>query len=383
VSAENIMKILYIANSRIPTQKAHGIQIMKMCEALSNKKNNLELIAPTNQLGDFKNVDPFTYYQVEKKFKIKKIISLDPTWLMNFPQGIYTKFQSIFFIISLFFYLIFKKNKKEYIFYTRDEYLLHILQLFSKQVIWESHSLPSKKKHYLKYWQKCSKIITISQSLKNELIKLGINKDKIINAPDGVDLEKFNKIKFSKQELRKKLNLSLDKNIIIYTGHLFDWKGVQTLAQSSQFLSDNEQIVFVGGTQYDIKNFKAQIKDFKNILILGHQSYSKIPLYLKAADVLVLPNSAAHKKSKLWTSPLKMFEYMASNTPIVASNLPSIKEILNKQNALLIKPDDENALAKGIQQILQDKDLANKLSKQAHKDVQDYTWEKRAEGILA
>ena len=62
--------------------------------------------------------------------------------------------------------------------------------------------------------------------------------------------------------------------------------------------------------------------------------------YTEIADVLVLPNSAKDKMN-LYTSPIKMFEYMASKRPIVASSLPSIKEILSDQdNAILFNPND-------------------------------------------
>jgi glycosyltransferase involved in cell wall biosynthesis len=77
-----------------------------------------------------------------------------------------------------------------------------------------------------------------------------------------------------------------------------------------------------------------------------------------------------------------MFEYMASQRPIVASDLPSIREILNENNAVLIQPDNPKALAKGIESILKNPDFSAKISAQAYKDVQDYSWQKRTEKIL-
>src|SRR4030042_3301701 len=114
------MKLLYIENIRIPTQKAHGIQIIKTCEALALQGCQVELILPTRENSIFKGINPFQYYGVKKIFKIKKIISIDPFWLMKLPQGIYIKFQTFYFQLSLFFYLLFKKDKAHYIFYTRQ-----------------------------------------------------------------------------------------------------------------------------------------------------------------------------------------------------------------------------------------------------------------------
>jgi len=381
------MKILYISNSRIPTEKAYGIQIMKMCEAFSVQNNDVELILPTRKSKIFKNIDAFEFYSVKQNFKIIKLKCFDPNFLITSIQGIYIKFQILFFIYNLKKYL--KKNKnKNLILYTRDEYILPILQKFSKKVVWEAHTLPKNKRHYLKYWGKCFRIITISQGLKNELVKLGLNENKILVASDGVDLEKFKNINhpqpFLEKEGRQRLNLPADKKIILYAGHLYNWKGVQILADASKFLDKNILIVFVGGTDFDIKNFKNKNQDLikeNKILILGYKKPESIPKYLKSADILVLPNSAKNIKSS-WTSPLKLFEYMASNVPIIASDLVSIKEVLNKNNAIFFKPDDSKDLAEKIKNLLQNQDLSVKISTQALKDVQNYTWQKRVKKII-
>ena len=73
---------------------------------------------------------------------------------------------------------------------------------------------------------------------------------------------------------------------------------------------------------------------------------------------------------------------MASGKPIVASDLPSIREVLNEKNSILVKPDDPHALADGITMLLHDGVLARSLAMQAHRDVQLYTWEARAQNIM-
>ena len=105
-----------------------------------------------------------------------------------------------------------------------------------------------------------------------------------------------------------------------------------------------------------------------------------VPKYLAASDVLVLPNS--EKGLSEFTSPLKLFEYMAAKRPIVASDLPSLREILSESNAVMVRPDDPAALAEGIQKVLEDEELAKKLAGNAYIDVQQYSWDKRAMRIL-
>ena len=420
VNIIEFMKLFYFANSRIPTEKAHGIQIMNMCEAFAlqmrgmtrnttrtnAEENYVELVLPIRKNPYLKNIDPFEYYGVEKIFSLKKIFCPDPNFLMHLPDGIYIKVQSFLFIISLYFYcrgIMQMKTRLSAgeagndadIFYTRDEYLLPILQKFSNRVIWEAHTLPKNTKHYLKYWQRCHKIIAITQGIKNEFIKLGLDGDKILVAPDGVKFSSsFSVIpaKAGIPALREKLNLPLDKKIVMYTGHLYFWKGVDTLLELAKTYSQklnhqspttNHQLLFVflGGTEFDIKNFKQKANGLNNVLILGHKPPKEIPKYLQAADVLVLPNSKNDEKAN-WTSPLKMFEYMASGVPIVASDLPVIREILNENNAVFVEPDNTKSLMQGIKKVLTNKELADKLKTQAYQDVQNYTWQKRAEKIL-
>jgi len=374
---KKFMKLIYITNNRLPTEKAHGIQIAKMCESFAKQGVDLELVYPKrrNKIEE----DFFGYYNIKKDFKLTKLWCLDLTGII--PK-IGFRLQSITFAKSAYLYLLFKKYKG--LIYSRDQFSSMFLSLNNK-IVFELHSLPKNIKFHHRYFLKrMYKIIAISQGLKNDLIKLGIPKDKILTAPDGVDLKNFKKIKESKKELRKELDLPFDKKIVLYTGHLYKWKGVYILAQAANDLPGDYLIVFVGGTEHNLGKFKKFIKDnnLKNILLLGHKKNEVIPQYLKSADVLILPNSGKERISSHYTSPMKLFEYMASGVPIVASDLPSIREILNKNNSVLVGADNPGELSNGIKNILQNKELADRISKQAREEVKNYIWEKRAKKIL-
>jgi len=365
------MKLIYIANARIPTEKANGIQVMEMCAAFNNKAE-LELVLPW-RFNSTKG-DPFEYYEIKKNFKIKKLPCIDLIPL-DFILGNFSFWvQTISFLASVKIYLMFKKYD---ILYTRERFL----GLFFKDFFLEIHSLPNKVKNiHKRIWNKAKKLIVITNFIKKELIDKGVNSNKILVAPDCVDIEKFN-TNISKKEARKKLDISLDRKIVVYTGHLFKWKGADILVEAAGLLKD-VLFIFVGGTKKDVSNFKNKFRNRKNILILGHRSHLEIPLYQKASDVLVLPNKKEEKISEFYTSPLKLFEYMVSQRPIVASDLSSTKEVLNEKNAILVNPNDPNCLAEGIEKVLQNQDLANKISQQAFLDVREYTWDKRAKKIL-
>jgi glycosyltransferase involved in cell wall biosynthesis len=344
-----------------------------MCESFAEQGNEVELIVPKRK--NFIKESVFDYYGIRKNFKIKKIPTIDLIFLGKIGFLI----QSFLFSIFLLLYLFFRKKKN--IIYVRGEIILPISFFFKENIFWETHIKPNNIKIYKKVFNKIKGIIIITKYYEKEIKEeLKISSKKIFYYPDGVDLKKFN-IKISKEKAREKLNLPLDKKIVLYVGHLYDWKGVQVLAEASEYLNENTEVFFVGGTEKDIKDFKEKNKKFKNVLIVGHKSRSEVVYWQKSADVLILPNSAKSKVSMYYTSPMKLFEYMAAKRPIVASDLPSIRDILNKENSVLVEADNPEELAEGINEILRNRVLDDKISEQAFRDVKNYTWEKRARNI--
>ena len=373
--------MIYIANARIPSEKAHPLQVMKMSEAFSFRNIDLHLIIPyRHQTKYMKRVtDIWGYYGIERNcFNIKKVPCID---LLSFSTNYSNDVQfSIFLLQALSFSLFAAVNCffKNGVFYTRDPYSALVLSYFKKNVFLELHTLTR-----IGYaaTSRATGIIALTKHLKNKLVDCGINREKILVAPDGVDLQKFN-LSLGKEEACNLLNLPIEGKIVTYTGHLFSWKGIDILIETAKILPDINFLI-VGGTESDQKKYreKIHVKSIKNVSIIGHYPPSIIPQFLKAADILVLPNSGKEKISCYYTSPLKMFEYMAAARPIVATDLPSLREILNEENAILVKPDDPKALAEGIKVALEDKELAKRISEKAFEDVQQYSWEKRAERI--
>lgn len=250
------MKIIYIANARMPTEKAHGIHIMKMCEAFA-LGNEVKLILP-KRLNKIKD-DPFSYYGVVRNFKIKNLPCLDLIPFDKYLGHLALWIESATFAFFVFWHILFKKAD---VIYTRDKFLL-LLVLFKNNLVFEAHTFPQNFFFYKIFFQKITKIIVITFQLKILFIGKGIAPGKILVAPDGVDLEKFN-IGDSKEACRTKLGLPQDKKIILYTGHLYDWKGAQTLTEASQYLSSEDVgVYFVGGTAEDVRKFEIQNSKFE------------------------------------------------------------------------------------------------------------------------
>lgn len=200
-------------------------------------------------------------------------------------------------------------------------------------------------------------MVAISQGLRDLYIKLGVPREKILVAADGVDLDKF-KTQISKSEAREELGLDKDKKLIIYTGSRQPWKGVETLEKAAELITDAE------------------------VLIVSGKSPKDIPLYLRAADVLVLPNTAKEEISRLYTSPMKLFEYMASSRPIIASDIPSLREIVDDSMVNFFTPDDSADLSRVIASTFDNYDDALTKADKSLKIVQNYSWQRRARAIM-
>lgn len=373
------MKLLYIANARLPTEKAHGLHIVKMCEAFAAQGAEVTLVLPER-----KNViqqDIFSYYGIKKNFEVRFVRTLD---LAN--RGFLGYWTTQFFFSWKLFWLQFKDNKSVVI--TRDELSGWLMRRRGFNVFYDMHGFPET---WIFLWKAVMKgmtgIICTNEWKMNKVHKVfGIPKKFLVLARNGFDLNDFD-INITKEEARKILGLPLGRRIVLYAGHLYDWKGVDILARSAAFLMQ-ESIFFIGGTQNDVDRFKKRHSAFQNVFLFGHQPHVKIPIYLRSADVLVLPNSRISSNPRAVpysiydTSPIKLFEYMASQRPIVASDLPSIREILNEERAVFFKTDDPEDLAKSIKYVFEHPQDAQERAARAWVFVQDFTWERRARRIL-
>jgi len=371
------MKIIYIANTRIPTKKAHGYQICKMCEEFSSLGADIELWLPSRKNSIKENA--YIFYDLKNNFKINIIKSFDFLILEKYFGNFSFYLQKINFLIKL----AFKKIPNDAIIYSRDPEIIWISNIKRKKTVYDAHNWPNSKNWLLKiFLSKVDKIVCNSKGTENKYKKNGFKETKA--APNGVDLEKFN-IQKNKEELREELGLPMDKKLIMYVGALYKWKGIETIINAAS-IEKEKNILFtlIGGDEESVKKYQNFTKknNLTNIKFLGYQKKEKIPLYLKSADILLLPNLPISNEGEFYTSPIKMFEYMASQIPIIASDIPAIREILNKNNAFLIKPGDEDGLKKAIKTILENWELNFKITQNSFNIVKKYTWSRRAQKIL-
>lgn len=369
------MKISYIASIRLPTEKAHGVQIMKTCEAVAAAGASVRLLVPRrrNRITD----DPYVYYGVRPLFDIRRLFCLDALAL-GFWEGVGFWIGNISFALSA---LVSVWREKPDIVYTRDVVSAFLLPFVHPRVFYEIHSLsmsPGATFHFI--WRRVHGLVVISNGLKADLVAWGVPEQRIAVIRDGVDIDRFT-LEASQADCRKALGLPSDESLIVYTGHLYAWKGADTLARAAALLPENIRVYLVGGTAEDIARFRT-MHHAQNLVIVGHRPSAEMPLWGRAADLLVLPNSGKEKISTHYTSPLKLFEYMASGTPMVVSDLPSMRELLGEGDAVFFSPDNDKELAERIQDALKRLTELRVRAQELRNRSSDYSWQNRGRRIL-
>lgn len=372
------MKIAYITNSYISVYADH-VQTIKMCEAIANLGHELTLFTPTDEKEDMqpKVGDIFSFYDIGRVFEIK---------ITPFRR------KSVHAFISS----IYAKLKKVDLCYTRCVYAAYFASRLGVSTVFEAHTpfdsrlgtiiTPSQL-----FNSSCLKLVSISNSLTKLYIeKYKVNPQKIITEHDAVDLERFTSLP-TKEELRRELNLPHDKRIICYAGSLYKGRGIELLLSASKKLPQDLVILIVGGKIGDLERYKSMAleMDCTNVHFTGYVRNYIVPKYLVASDVLVMPyqkNAEADGGQVIadFFSPLKMFEYLASRQPLVASDLSVIREILKHgENAILFDPSDEMAFLNAINIALEDRELAQKIARNAQEEAKKHTWANRAKKIFS
>jgi len=239
--------------------------------------------------------------------------------------------------------------------------------------------------------KKADLITVVSKPMKDELLKRKIPEEKILVNYNGVDIDEFNP-KIDGSEIRKKYNL--ENKIVIGAVSTFGvWHGMPILSQAVKPIINKIQntqykihFLFIGDGVERIKceNIIKESGMSGYVTFTGTISFTEIPKYLAACDILVAPHIPNSDGTPFFGSPTKLFEYMAMGKGIVASNLNQIGEVLeHKKTALLVKPGDVNDLTCGIIKLIKDKKLREELGRNARDEViNKYTWEKNVKRVI-
>ncbi len=163
--------------------------------------------------------------------------------------------------------------------------------------------------------------------------------------------------------------LSLDGNIVMYIGNLESYQGIDLLLQSF-FLVGQEyadtSLVIIGGAEDDIEKYREQALQLgidKQVYLLGPRPVGQIGNYMDQADILVSPRTQG------LNTPMKVYSYLDSGVPVLATRLPTHTQVMNDDIALLAEPDS-NDFANALLKLLSDKKLRLQLAAAAKEAIE-------------
>jgi glycosyltransferase involved in cell wall biosynthesis len=356
------MKIAVIYPEVLPSDKARSVTVVKTASALGEMAD----VALICEKSDADIDDICKYYGAQKSFSLIKL-----------PKKLLFKSNKIFN-----FFLISHLRRVGYdAVYVRHLKTAQALIKAGFSVIFEAHeifadSAPAHKKESVadveKYVYENSKgIVFISQTLRDEFEKHFILPPGIVlplcfsEQVPGADKKEFDELKE-----------------VYYIGSFQAWKGVDTLIKSAKYLPENVKIKLVGsgGEEDVLKNLAKDIGVSEKVEFLGRMEHAKVEELLKTKTrICVLPNNVS--PFDRFTSPLKLFEYMASFNAVIASDIPSIKEITNGV-ALEFKAGDERDLGEKISYLLGNREAARELAAASYAKISELEPTKRAVELL-
>jgi glycosyltransferase involved in cell wall biosynthesis len=173
---------------------------------------------------------------------------------------------------------------------------------------------------------------------------------------------------------------------IAYVGTLQFWKGLETLLEALALAPRLRLLVVGGGSADDKQQLRSRIEQLglgERVEFAGHRPQPQIPALVGKCACAVHPLPPNHAISARFTSPLKLFEYMAMGLPIVAADVPSVREVMRDgANARLYQAGDAASLAAALLEVAGDSKLARRLSMQAIADAGRFTYAARAERLI-
>jgi len=389
-------KLLYIANIRLPTEKAHGLQIVQNCEAFTDAGVDVELwVARRINTPEMNAIrDVWAHYGVNRNFTIRRIPCID---LMPLVPGrndlvarLIFQIQQGTFILMVLLRALFTGVD---VYYSRDALAIFALRLVKprRTFAYEAHRLMTGRGgRWLQrqVLRRVGTVIAVTARLRDDLIQLGADPVRTFTAHDGIRAERFAKIP-SQAESRQILGWPPDAFIVGYVGRLQTMtmdKGVGTLVEGLKGI-DAVTLALVGGPEDMAETFRQKWiqlgMDSQRFINAGQVAPDRVPLYLSAFDVCAMPMPWTEHFA-YYASPMKLFEYMASRRAILATALPSTIEVVTDGvSALLVPPGDAEAMGAAVTRLRDDPALRERLAMRAYEQVMaHYTWEARAAMIL-
>lgn len=370
------MKIVVIATSRVPSSTANSIQALKASAALAGLGHETLLLVPGRVPAESDWPSLAAFYGLAHRIEVRWLAARSRRWFTWKAARLARRLRA-------------------------DLLYTWVLQsavfglLLGLPVVLELHDLPTGR--FGPLWMRAflklpgrKRLALITHALRRELEKeYGALPDRqVVIAPNGVEPERFADLPAPPQA-RARLNLP-EAPTVLCAGHLYAGRGADLFLALARALPQ-ARFLWLGGRKEDVAAWRARAEaaGLPNVRFAGFVPNQDLPLWLAAADVLLMPYgrvigiSTGVGRSADVASPMKMFEYLAAGRAILTSDLPVLREVLCEENAVFCPPEDVPAWERALRALLGDPAWRERLGARARQGARAYSWTARAQAIVA
>jgi glycosyltransferase involved in cell wall biosynthesis len=386
-AAAGTAQLCIVANTRLPSERAQALQVVQMAGAFARAGAAVELLHAKRkrELALPPGTDVWSHYGVPPGPRpvLRAIPCVD--WIEALPvqlQYIPARMQELSFARNAA-RALHGVREQAWIYSREIECALRLVRAGARAVFLEIHRVPggrARRRWLLEAAAGARGVVAISGGVRDDLVGCGVDAAAITVEHDGYEPSRFANLP-TRESARAALSIPLAASVVVYTGGLLEWKGVDLLVDAARVLSET-LFVIAGGMGADVERLRARAAGLANVRIDGFQSPERVPLYLAAGDVGAVPNRSTPAISARYTSPLKVYECMAAGLPLVASDLPSLRDCLGDGEALFCAPDDAAALARALSELLADPARRARISARLRERAPAHTWDARADRLL-
>jgi glycosyltransferase involved in cell wall biosynthesis len=386
--------VLCFADVRFPLERANGIQTIETCAALARRGHQVRLVVRPDTVTPAR--DPFEYFGVAATpgLAIERVRVGGPPLVRRaaalaqaLAKAIAAPGDAVVLTRDLGFagfYLRTRRRGSAALVYESHGFAPTVSAARPAMLTGAAAASEAKQRRLFRreefVWRGADGYATITRGLAEELEQLFGTRPASAVVPDGARLDDGDGAEWT-------FPAGGAAPVVGYAGHLYPWKGADLLVEAVAELPGVRGLI-IGGhpSEPDGARLQEQARLLglaSRVEFTGMVPPRDVPRRLACADILVLPNPASAVSAR-YTSPLKLFEYLAMGRPIVASDLPAFREVLTDgRDAVFFEPGNPRAMAAAIRTVLEDRTLAVSLARHARETAGDYTWDSRARRLEA
>jgi glycosyltransferase involved in cell wall biosynthesis len=371
------VRVAMLALSRVPSRKANAIRVLKMSQAVQRLGHETCLWLPGPSPG-LSEIDIAAQYGLNEPIPIRWVPR--SSWLRGYDY-------------SWFGVLAARKWRADLVFAWPLQ-AAAFASLLGLPTLLELHERPAGRSaaYLLRRFLRgrgARRLVVITRHLKRLLendFRGTLGDVPLLVEPMAADTRLYQGLP-SPEEAKRKLGLE-QRFTVSYTGHLYPGRGMEVMVELAHRLPE-VRFLWAGGEASDVETWRGKVaqRGLGNILLMGFLPQPELPMIHAASDALLMPyqrsvETSSGSNTMAYASPLKLFEYLAAGRPILSSDLPVLREVLDESNSLLLPPEDVGAWEGALRWVMENPGAASELGHSAKRMAEQHTWEARAERIL-